>query len=55
MAEARDEPAKSHDRSGKPGEFQRFEDLARKLTQIPKTELDEKLKAAKRARSAPRK
>jgi len=32
--------------NGKPEEFQRFEDLARKLAKVPKAELDEKRKTA---------
>lgn len=40
----------------RPEEFQRFEDVARRLMQVPKSELDAKRNGSKRpARSAPRK
>lgn len=35
----------------KPEEFERFEDLARKLAQVPKDELEEKRKAAQAAKA----
>ncbi len=35
----------AHESDGhKPDEFERFEDLARRLVQVPKSELDDKLK-----------
>lgn len=53
-AESQRKQPKQH--RGRSEEFQRFEDLARKLTKVPKAEVDAKRNGSKRpARSAPRK
>ena len=41
------QPPQGRDPDDELEEFQRFEELTRKLTRVPKSELDEKLKAAK--------
>lgn len=51
-----DEPGRPKASNGKPEEFQRFEELARKLTRVSKAELDAKRNGAKTpSRSARRK
>lgn len=41
-----DEPETQDSNGDTPDEFERFEDLARRLVQVPKSELDEKRKTA---------
>jgi hypothetical protein len=43
------EPGKPSGHVSRPKEFERFEDLARKLLRVPKSELDEKLDEERRA------
>ena len=48
MAKTRgDEPGKAN-RTQEPEEFRRFEDLARKLTKVPKAEIDAERNGSKR-------